>query len=148
VPPPHLGREVADADRLVVGADCELGVVEWGCDESQAASMRTSTTARVISFTGNRRGPALRRVAVVVMLLRTEVNEPVFSCVLDELGSGVEAQLALNVRAVRFGGAQADVAQWGDVGVRVAEHEQPQHPFLLRRKSVRRVRASSHGARP
>ena len=78
----------------------------------------------------------------IAVLLWTKLNESGFSCVLDEFGSGMTPELGLYVCAVRFGGADADVAQSGDVGVRVAEHEQPQHLFLLRRESERRVRGS------
>src|SRR4051794_11568099 len=71
-------------------------------------------------------------------LWRIESSEARFSCVFDEFGSRVAIELALNVRAVRFGRAQTDVAQPGDVGVRVTEHEQEEHVLLPGREFERR----------
>ena len=78
---------------------------------------------------------------VVVVLWRTESSEAGFSRVLDQFGSRVAIELALNVRAVRFGCAQADIAQSGDVDVRVTEHEQQEHVLLPGRECERLSRS-------
>ena len=75
---------------------------------------------------------------MVVVLWRTESSEAGFSRVLDEFGSRVAIELALNMRAVRFGCAQADIAQSGNVDVRVTEHEQEEHVLLPGRECERR----------
>ena len=50
--------------------------------------------------------------------------------IANELGSRPESKLLHDVRPVRLGCAHRDVEQLGDLLVRVAEREQPQHLSL------------------
>jgi hypothetical protein len=71
-----------------------------------------------------------------------ESNEADVTRVLDEFGSRMAIELALNVRAVRFGCAQADIAQPGDIDVRVTDHQQKEYVLLPRRECKHRLSRS------
>jgi signal transduction histidine kinase len=56
----------------------------------------------------------------------SEVDEPVLERVAHELGAAGAAQLVLDVRPVRLHRAHAEVELLGDLGVRVAQRDEPQ----------------------
>src|SRR5688572_26333108 len=76
------------------------------------------------------------------------VDQVVIERVADELRAGRHAELLLDVRTVRLDGPDAQEQLLGDLAVRVAERDQPQHLELplaqLRERTDRAVRRRRH----